>query len=327
MRTLVILTALVAVALGSAYDLANAKSSFADFKKTHGKVYSAEEESVRFANFVQNLRTAERLNAKNPLAQFGVNKFADQSAAEFKTRHNAQKHFAAVNRTSVADMFAADKVSTGGSPVDWRTKGAVTHVKDQGQCGSCWAFSTTGNIEGQHFLASKALVSVSEQELVSCDTTDDGCNGGLMDQAFQWLLTARKGAIATEASYPYVSGGGDAPACKTSGLVIGATITAFKDLPHDENQMLTFLETKGPIAVAVDATSWQTYNGGIMTDCESDQIDHGVLVVGYGLSGSTKYWIVKNSWASSWGEAGYIRVGFGTNQCLINSYPTSSTSK
>jgi len=327
MRTFVILAALVAVALGSAYELSNAKSLFADFKATHGKVYSAEEESVRFGNFVENLRTAARLSAKNPQAQFGVNKFSDLSASEFKGRHNAQKYYANLTRSTVANVFTQEQVAAADSPVDWRTKGAVTHVKDQGQCGSCWAFSTTGNIEGQNFLAGHKLVALSEQELVSCDTTDDGCNGGLMDQAFQWLLSSRNGVIVTEASYPYVSGGGDAPSCSLSGKVAGATIASFADLPHDENQMLTWLQTHGPIAVAVDATSWQTYQGGIMIDCESDQIDHGVLVVGYGLSGSTKYWIVKNSWASSWGENGYIRVEFGTNQCLINSYPTSSKAK
>jgi C1A family cysteine protease len=327
MRSVIIFAALVAVALGSAYELSNAKALFADFKATHGKVYSAEEEAVRFGNFVENLRTAARLNAKNPLAQFGVNKFSDLSAAEFKSRHNAQKHYANLTRSTVANLYTAEQVAAAATPIDWRAKGAVTHVKDQGQCGSCWAFSTTGNIEGQNFLAGHKLTALSEQELVSCDTTDDGCNGGLMDQAFQWLISNRNGVIVTESSYPYVSGGGDAPSCSLSGKVPGATISGFQDLPHDEGQMLTWLQSHGPIAVAVDATSWQTYQGGILSDCESDQIDHGVLVVGYGLSGSTGYWIVKNSWASSWGENGYIRVQFGTNQCLINNYPTSAKAK
>jgi len=327
MRTLVIITALVAVALASEYDLANAQTLFKDFKAAHGKVYSAAEENVRFANFVENLRTAERLNAKNPLARFGVNKFADLSAAEFKTRHNAQAFYANRSVVNVPNMYTPEQVAAASTPIDWRAKGAVTHVKDQGQCGSCWAFSTTGNIEGQHFLANKKLVSLSEQELVSCDTIDSGCQGGLMDQAFQWLVQSRKGQIVTEASYPYASGDGDAPACKLVNRVEGAIITGYTDLPHDEAQMLTHLQTGGPIAIAVDATSWQTYQGGILTDCESDQIDHGVLLVGYGLSGSTKYWIVKNSWASTWGENGYIRVQYGTNQCLINSYPTTSKAK
>jgi len=144
-----------------------------------------------------------------------------------------------------------------------------------------------------------------------------------MDQAFQWLISNQGGKIATEASYPYVSGDGNAPACALPKTT-GAVITGFNDLPKDEAQMLTWLDSNGPIAIAVDATSWQTYTGGIMTDCQASQIDHGVLLVGYGVSGSTKYWIVKNSWSTSWGESGYIRVQYGTNQCLINSYPTSS---
>jgi C1A family cysteine protease len=209
--------------------------------------------------------------------------------------------------------------------LDWRTKGAVTAVKDQGQCGSCWAFSTTGNIEGQWKIKGHALTSVSEQELVSCDTIDSGCNGGLMDNAFDWLVQSRKGVIATETSYPYVSGGGNVPKCKTTGLVNGATITGHKDLPKDETQMAALLASGGPIAIAVDATSFQSYTGGILTNCISQQIDHGVLLVGYGVSGTTSYWIIKNSWAASWGEQGYIRVKQGSNECLITSYPTTAT--
>jgi len=323
MRSILVFTALVAVVLGNDYFLHNARHMFEDFKQTHGKKYSASEEPVRFSNFVQNLIKANKLAEKNPMASFGVNKFSDMSSAEFKMLHNAQAHFARVNKSSPANLYKTEDLHSEGTPVDWRAKGAVTGVKDQGQCGSCWAFSTTGNIEGQWKLAGHTLVALSEQELVSCDTTDSGCQGGLMDQAFQWLISNQGGKIATEASYPYVSGDGNAPACALPKTT-GAVITGFNDLPKDEAQMLTWLDSNGPIAIAVDATSWQTYTGGIMTDCQASQIDHGVLLVGYGVSGSTKYWIVKNSWSTSWGESGYIRVQYGTNQCLINSYPTSS---
>jgi cysteine peptidase B len=146
-----------------------------------------------------------------------------------------------------------------------------------------------------------------------------------MDNAFDWLVQSRGGAIVTEASYPYVSGGGNVPACNLNGKTVGATIKGHSDLPHDETQMATWLAAHGPIAIAVDATSFQTYNGGIVTNCISSQLDHGVLLVGYGVSGTTNYWIIKNSWGSSWGESGYIRVQQGTNQCLINNYPCSAT--
>jgi cathepsin F/cysteine peptidase B len=145
-----------------------------------------------------------------------------------------------------------------------------------------------------------------------------------MDNAFGWLVSSRKGQIVTEASYPYVSGGGKVPKCNVTGKVVGATIKGHQDLPHDETQMAAWTTTNGPIAIAVDATSFQSYTGGILTNCISQQLDHGVLLVGYGVSGTTNYWIIKNSWASSWGESGYIRVGRGTNQCLITSYPCSA---
>jgi cathepsin F/cysteine peptidase B len=210
-----------------------------------------------------------------------------------------------------------------GSSIDWREKGAVTAVKNQGQCGSCWAFSSTGSIEAQWFLAGHPLVSVSEQELVSCDKTDSGCDGGLMDNAWTWLVEKEKGEIATEASYPYVSGNGDVPRCELPKTT-GATISGHEDLPTNEDQMATWMLTNGPISIAVDATSWQTYTSGIMTNCISTQVDHGVLAVGFDDNNEPPYWIIKNSWAADWGEKGYIRVKKGANECLITTVPCSS---
>jgi len=225
-----------------------------------------------------------------------------------------------VTRTAPVDAATVAKLL--GNAVDWRARGAVTGVKDQGQCGSCWSFSTTGNIEGQWAIAGNALTSLSEENLVSCDTTDSGCQGGLMDNAFQWLISNQGGSIFTEDSCPYTSGDGSVPSCCSGSN--GATISSFQDLSQDEGSMLSSLSSGGPISIGVDATSWQTYQGGIMTDCESSQVDHGVLLVGYGTQGGTQYWIIKNSWSSSWGESGYIRVQYGTNQCLISSGPCTS---
>jgi C1A family cysteine protease len=271
------------------------------------------------------MRKAEKLSKLNPLATFGVNEFADMSAAEFKIRHSAEKHFQAkmAHRQPVANLFSEEQVKAAVTSIDWRTKGAVTAVKNQGQCGSCWSFSSTGSIEGQWFLAGHTLVSLSEQELVSCDTTDDGCNGGLMDNAWAWLVSKEHGNIATEASYPYVSGGGNVPKCALPKTT-GATISGHEDLPQNEDQMATWMSTNGPISIGVDATSWQTYTSGIMTNCISSQVDHGVLAVGFDNTNNPPYWIIKNSWAASWGEDGYIRVKKGTNQCLISSNPCTS---
>jgi len=316
----IVLVAVVAVA-ASRRDY---EAMFKEFQHKHGRMYaSASEGARRFQAFVENMKRAETLAARNPQATFGINEFSDIAASEFKIRHNSNKFYEKASKDGKVPA-AANVVGLPAS-VDWRKKGAVTYVKNQGQCGSCWSFSTTGNIEGQWFLAGKKLVAVSEQELVSCDTNDDGCNGGLMDNAFNWLLSNTNGAIATEESYPYVSGDGNVPACSTSGNVFGAQISAYHDIAHDEATMATLLSTNGPIAVAVDATSWQTYVSGIMTNCESQQLDHGVLIVGFEANnGGTPYWIVKNSWGKSWGEEGYIRLAYGSNQCLINNYPTTS---
>lgn len=294
---------------------------FESFKAAHGRSYkSVSEESLRKRVFVQNMHKAAALMKSNPLASFGVNLFSDLTAEEFQAYHNGKAHYAAAQKRTATVAALAPKA---GDKIDWRTKGAVTPVKNQGQCGSCWSFSTTGNIEGQWFLAGNTLTSLSEQELVSCDTVDHGCNGGLMDNAFNWLLQNRNGNIAKDSSYPYVSGNGQVPACKGAG-VTGATITSYHDVTKTEVAMANHMYTHGPIAIAVDATTWQSYTGGVMTDCPSGQLDHGVLAVGYDNSASTPYWLIKNSWTANWGEQGYIRVEKGTNQCSITSYPTSA---
>ena len=326
---LIVLFAALLVA-GDSYLETNMASMFKDFKAAHNKKYaSATEEALRFANFQANMRKAAALQASEPTATFGMNIFSDLSEAEFKSRHNAEKYYArrVAESKPIAPFTAAEIKAQNGAAatdVDWRTKGAVVAVKDQGQCGSCWAFSTIGGIEGQWFLAGNTLTSLSEQEFVSCDTVDQGCQGGLMDNAYQWVIANNGGKITTETAYPYVSGGGSVPSCKETGKPTGAVITGYQDLPKNENQMAAWLAQNGPISVAVDATSWQTYRGGIMSNCRSQQLDHGVLIVGLGTSGSTQYWIVKNSWSTSWGEQGYIRLQFGTNQCLITQYPCTA---
>jgi C1A family cysteine protease len=304
--------------------------TWAFFKMTHNKVYGSHgEEQARLAIFNENMKAATELESRNPEARFGASPFADLTAAEFKVRHNAQNHYK--QRVAEASLYptyplaTVEQVRAAPADFDWRPKNAVTAVKDQGQCGSCWAFSTTGNIEGQWALSSKSLVALSEQQLVSCDTIDSGCNGGLMNSAFDWLLQNTNGSINTEQSYPYASGSGEAPSCASTGKVNGATITGHQNLPHEESQLQALLPTIGPIAIAVDASAWQLYFGGVMTSCGGSSLDHGVLLVGYQTSNTTTpYWIIKNSWAASWGEQGYIYVSRGTDQCWITHYPVTS---
>merc|ERR1719318_877142 len=208
--------------------------------------------------------------------------------------------------------------------MDWRMRGIVTPVKDQGQCGSCWAFSTTGALEGQHARATGKLVSLSEQNLVDCSTSfgNDGCNGGLMDNAFQYIKA--NGGIDTESAYPYVGMDED---CHFNKSTIGAEDTGFVDIPEgNERALKAALATVGPVSVAIDASqpSFQFYHHGVYFDenCSPENLDHGVLAVGYGKDKRTgeEFWIVKNSWSDAWGKDGYIYMARNRdNACGIAS--------
>jgi cysteine peptidase B len=323
---LLLLATNVVVADDAAPTLNDFYPHFQDFKARFNKTYaSAAEEATRLGVFAANMQIAAQLNATNPHAHFGANIFSDMTADEFQSRHNAQQYFASVQSMQPPVAVSRAMHALAGEAVDWRTRGAVTGVKNQGQCGSCWSFSTTGSAEGQWFLAGNPLVSLSEQMLVSCDTSDSACNGGLPSTAMTWLVNSKGGQLVTEASYPYTSGAGVAAACNTNGNVVGATITGHQNLPQNEASMAAWVYSNGPLSIAVDATSWQTYMSGVMTNCISSTVDHAVLVVGFDTTANPPYWIVKNSWGTSWGESGYIRVEYGTDQCLITSYPTTAT--
>ncbi|KAJ9445560.1 Cruzipain [Diplonema papillatum] len=310
--------AAAATALPASYIEANKDLLWKNFKQTYAKTYIGAEETRRMAIFVENMLLSSQLEKMNPQAMFGSSPFADMTADEFKVYHNLSVKV----KESPAPIFSSEQWAAA-EPVDWRTKGAVTQVKNQGQCGSCWSFSSTGGIEGQWKLAGNTLTSVSEQELVSCDTVDSGCNGGLMDNAFEWLVSTQKGQIVTEAAYPYTSGEGVTGTCKlSSAMQVGATITGHADVAHNEDEMATWVSTNGPLSIAVDASfHWQTYTGGIVSNCNGKTLDHGVLIVGF----AADYWIVKNSWGPTWGESGYIRLARGSNQCGLDKSPCHPT--
>jgi len=297
------------------------RTAFEEFKTTYGKVYLAAEEEHRFKVFRSNLDFINNFDEKARGFSVKMNRFGDLSAEEFGAIYRGTrftKEYTPVESTvDVSDLAAT---------VDWRTKGAVTGVKDQGQCGSCWSFSTTGSVEGAWFLAGHSLTSLSEQNLVDCSGNEgnQGCNGGLMDQAFQYIIDNK--GIDTEASYPYTAQDGT---CSFSSSNVGATISSFTDVSSgDENALMTAVN-KQPVSVAIDASqsSFQFYSGGVYNEpaCSSTSLDHGVLAIGYGTDNGTDYWLVKNSWGTSWGLSGYIEMSRNANnQCGIAtsaSYP------
>jgi C1A family cysteine protease len=299
----------------------------------HGRVYAdAAEEQQRLEAFKTNMLKAAKLQEENPLAVFGVNRFADLTKEEIKRRAGGLLS-GAKNHSTVPDIFSADEVAStlaSTASVNWVTKGAVTAVKDQGDCGGCWSFATTGNIESQAKLAGYPLTPLSEQELLSCDDwfPCSGCSGGEMSCAFQFLQSSHKGAIATEKSYPYTSGSsGKVASCKGAGSA-GATITGSKDLPTSEAQMATWVATKGPIAIGAHADPWLQYKGGIFSGSCSGDPDHAILIVGYGTDAGQDYWLIKNSWGASWGDGGYIklvRTDGDSDNCGEDKNPSSGT--
>lgn len=212
---------------------------------------------------------------------------------------------------------APEDLSTIPKEWDWVEKGAVTPVKNQGQCGSCWSFSAVGALEGAYFVKYGDLVSFSEQELVSCDTTDNGCNGGLMDDAFAWV--EKNGGLCTESDYAYTSGaGGSSGSCEEASCknVAGVTPKSYRDVKVDSVPSLMSAVAKQPVAIAIEADQFvfQFYKSGVLTANCGENLDHGVLLVGYGTwTDGTDYWKVKNSWGPGWGMEGFILIKRGTD--------------
>merc|ERR1719262_1917399 len=235
----------------------------------------------------------------------GTNDFSDLAPEEFAATHfgmQGGKLWKNLPKTGV-HTYQGETLA---SSVDWVAKGAVTPVKNQGQCGSCWSFSTTGGLEGAWEIATGNLVSVSEQQFVDCSKQNSGCNGGLMDYAFQF---AEGVALCSESSYPYTASDGT---CNTGGCTVvipKGGVTGYTDVDHSESALMSALNQQ-PVSIAIEAdkSAFQSYNNGVLQANCGTQLDHGVLAVGYGVESGTKYWRVKNSWGGSWGESGYIRL-------------------
>jgi len=289
------------------------------YKVDFGKVYAtAVEHEFRFKIFAENLMKIERHNMRYDEGKetyfTGINKFTDMLHSEFVEtmlmdveEHEGPADVKPLPQVEVPDSF------------DWRPKGAVTPIKDQGACGSCWAFSAIASTEGAHFIQTGKLVSLSEQNVMDCQTACYSCGGGWEYKGLQYI--AQNGGVDTEESYPYTARDGS---CHFDPNNVGAVTTGVKyTVPYDEDDLKNAVATIGPISVGIDASPFGSYSGGILkTMACSTSANHAVTVVGYGTENGQDYWLVKNSWGKSWGEEGYVRMARNyNNMCGIAKKP------
>ncbi|RDY11411.1 Senescence-specific cysteine protease SAG39, partial [Mucuna pruriens] len=279
--------------------------------KKHGVVYEDDtEKQKRFLIFKNNVEYIESFNAVgNKSYKLAINHFADLTNSEFTASYSSGYKRSYESRT-IQTSFKYENLSNDiPTAVDWREKGAVSPVKNQGKCNCCWAFSAVTSIEGIYKIATGFLMSLSTQQLVDCDVLNNGCRGGTMVRAFEFIK--RNGGITTEENYPYVQAKGKCD--KSKDKLFKIKVRGYQRLPPNREDYILNAVANHPVSVAVDSVSgssdFQFYSGGIFRGSCGNRLDHAVAIVGYGITREgIKYWIVKNSWGTQWGEDGYIRM-------------------
>ncbi|KAL9166313.1 hypothetical protein ABFS82_05G021700 [Erythranthe guttata] len=291
------------------------------------------EKKLRFNVFKANVQHVHKVNQMDKPYKLKLNKFADMTNHEFRNSYSSKiKHHQMLRGSRAHTGFMYEKADNLPASVDWRKQGAVTPVKNQGNCGSCWAFSTVVGVEGINKIKTGTLVSLSEQELVDCEKDNEGCNGGLMENAYEFIK--KEGGLTTETVYPYSAKDGRCDSAKVNTPAV--VIDGHENVPVNNENALMKAVANQPVSIAMDAggSSLQFYSEGVFTGDCGTELDHGVAIVGYGTTvDGTKYWIVKNSWGAEWGEQGYIRMQRDINAeeglcglAMQASYPVKTSS-
>lgn len=323
MKCLVILALLFGCACAVRLSENEYRNEFTNWMQLQQKSYKHDEFQFRYRVFRNNLNYIRDFNARNDNFTLKMNQFGDLTNAEFRQVFLGFKMPASGKLDGPTFQPEAVKLPTSW---DWKAKGAVTPVKNQGQCGSCWSFSTTGSVEGCHFIGTQALVSLSEQNLMDCSWSqgDQGCDGGLMTDAMDYIIS--NSGVDTESSYPYTAESSNT--CQYSATNKGSTLGSYANVAQGDETALQNSVYAGPTSVAIDASqsSFQFYSGGVYyePDCSSTQLDHGVLAIGWGTDTTGgDYWTVKNSWGTDWGMKGYIWMARNkSNNCGIATMAT-----